>query len=77
MQQPMYLPNGYMMSYYPQAPPGHMPMYGAEDGSQGRLLVAAACSLHLTCEKLKHGPMGAYFASIAHALCSQSSGAYL
>jgi len=36
MQQPMYLPNGYMMTYYPQMPPGNMPMYGMENGVQGR-----------------------------------------
>ena len=36
MQQPMYLPNGYMMTYYPQMPPSNMPVYGMENGIQGR-----------------------------------------
>ena len=36
MQQPMYLPNGYMMTYYPQMPPSNMPVYGMENGVQGR-----------------------------------------
>ncbi|KAL0045822.1 hypothetical protein WJX82_005732 [Trebouxia sp. C0006] len=35
MQQPMYLPNGYMMTYYPQMPPSNMPVYGMENGVQG------------------------------------------
>ncbi|DBA73536.1 TPA: Pumilio 2, partial [Trebouxia sp. C0004] len=35
MQQPMYLPNGYMMTYYPQMPPSNMPVYGLENGIQG------------------------------------------
>ncbi len=39
MQQPMYLPNGYMMTYYPQMPPSNMPVYGMENGVQGRTLL--------------------------------------
>jgi len=32
----MYLPNGYMMAYYPQMPPSNMPVYGMENSVQGR-----------------------------------------
>ena len=42
MQQPMYLPNGYMMTYYPQMPPSNMPVYGMENGVQGRTLLVVS-----------------------------------
>ena len=42
MQQPMYLPNGYMMTYYPQVPLGNMAMYGMENGAQGEIAALPA-----------------------------------
>ena len=38
VQQPVYLPNGYMMTYYPQMAQGSMAMYNRENGAQGRFL---------------------------------------
>lgn len=37
MQPPVYMPNGYMMTYYPAVPSGNMPMYGMENGGQGKI----------------------------------------
>lgn len=38
MQPPMYMHNGYMMTYYPPIPPGNMPMYGMEKGAPGTVI---------------------------------------